>query len=49
MNLLDCCLRGQIDEVKKYLEKVQMDESDDDGVTALQIAAAKGHRNLVKI
>lgn len=47
MNMLDCCLHGQINEVKKYLEKVHVNESDDDGVTALQIAAAKGHRNLV--
>lgn len=45
--MLEWCLKGNCEEVKRSVEKVLVDESDDDGVTALQIAAAKGHRNLV--
>nr|CAD2206112.1 unnamed protein product [Meloidogyne enterolobii] len=49
MNMLESCKRGNLNEVAKYLNGgIDPDEEDDDGVTALQIAAAKGHRRLVE-
>ncbi|CAK5027920.1 unnamed protein product [Meloidogyne enterolobii] len=49
MNMLESCKRGNLNEVAKYLNGgIDVDEEDDDGVTALQIAAAKGHRRLVE-
>ncbi|KAF7632663.1 hypothetical protein Mgra_00007967 [Meloidogyne graminicola] len=49
MNMLESCKRGNLNEVAKYLSGgIDADEEDDDGVTALQIAAAKGHRRLVE-
>jgi len=49
IDMLEACMQGRIDEVRKCISggKVSVDESDSDGVTALQIAAAKGHKQLV--
>lgn len=48
LSLLDNCYYGNKEEVANLVySKVCVDEADDDGVTGLQIAAAKGHRNLV--
>jgi len=50
VNMFECCMRGKTDEVRAYLESsVDVNEADEDGVTALQIAAAKGHRNIVEL
>lgn len=50
MHMLAACAEGNIERVRVFLEKgVQVDEFDDDRVTALQIAAAKGHVKLVRI
>lgn len=48
INMLENCYHGNVEEVKKYLNgKVKINETDEDGVTGLQIAAGKGHRTLV--
>uniref|UniRef100_A0A915DKJ4 Uncharacterized protein n=1 Tax=Ditylenchus dipsaci TaxID=166011 RepID=A0A915DKJ4_9BILA len=46
--MFECCKRGKVDEVKNCIEREQVcvDESDDDGVTALQVACSQGQRNL---
>ncbi|KAI6238281.1 SAM domain-containing protein [Aphelenchoides fujianensis] len=50
MNLLNRCRSGELPEVREILRQgdVDVDEGDDDGMTALQIASACGHLNLVE-
>lgn len=66
IRMLEASYRGELEELKNCLEKVDVDEvlfkyfiiiirfsllfvlkADTDGTTSLQIASAKGHRNLV--
>lgn len=50
MDMLEACYLGDLLKVKDYVKcgKVLLDDSDDDGVTALQIAAARGNEELVR-
>uniref|UniRef100_A0A914DRJ3 Ankyrin repeat and SAM domain-containing protein 6 n=1 Tax=Acrobeloides nanus TaxID=290746 RepID=A0A914DRJ3_9BILA len=48
IQMLEACLEGNIPKVAEYLKRVYVDDCDDDSVTALQIAAAKGHLRLVE-
>ncbi|KAE9550128.1 hypothetical protein FO519_006665 [Halicephalobus sp. NKZ332] len=49
MHMLAACAEGNIERVRVFLDKgVQVDEFDDDRVTALQISAAKGHVKLIE-
>ncbi|KAI6179912.1 ANK-REP-REGION domain-containing protein [Aphelenchoides besseyi] len=50
MQMLNACRSGDYATVREMIEKkeVDVDEADDDGMTALQIASACGHLNLVK-
>uniref|UniRef100_A0A914Z561 Uncharacterized protein n=1 Tax=Panagrolaimus superbus TaxID=310955 RepID=A0A914Z561_9BILA len=49
MHMLAACSEGNIELVKEFIERgVNVEEFDDDGVTALQIAAARGHTKLTE-
>ena len=48
IHMLAACAEGNIDQVREFIDRgVQVDGYDDDGVTALQLAAARGHTKLV--
>lgn len=49
MYMLEACYMGATETVEEYVRsrKVLIDDCDDDGVTALQIAAARGNEKLV--
>uniref|UniRef100_A0A7E4WBN9 ANK_REP_REGION domain-containing protein n=1 Tax=Panagrellus redivivus TaxID=6233 RepID=A0A7E4WBN9_PANRE len=49
MHMLAACAEGDIDTVRDFIERgVHVEECDDDMVTALQIAAARGHTKLTE-
>lgn len=49
MNFYECAAEGDVTFLKQILDesKVDMDEVDVDGFTALMIAAAEGHKDIV--
>ncbi|CAD5205544.1 unnamed protein product [Bursaphelenchus okinawaensis] len=51
ISMLNACRAGNTMAVKKFIEQggVDVDEGDDDGITALQIAAAEGHYTMVEM
>ncbi|CAD5207985.1 unnamed protein product [Bursaphelenchus xylophilus] len=50
ISMLAACRVGNCNEVKNYIEQgVDVDEADDDGITALQIAAAEGHYAMAEM
>ncbi|KAH7724852.1 Protein C01H6.2 [Aphelenchoides avenae] len=50
MYMLEACYMGATETVEEYVRsrKVLIDDCDDDGVTALQIAAARGNEKLAR-
>jgi glutaminase len=46
---IDACFKGNINKINKLIDKININITDDDGRTALHLAAIEGRINIVKL